>query len=257
MDLDNNMHDGITFFSDPIDVSMADSWYEVSHADHFWIKRRFAVMDKMIDGIDLQRMKWFDVGCGAGLLQEHCSKTYGLAVDGADLNIVALAKNPSGPKQTFCYDILEQRAEMHEAYDIISVLDVIEHIEDEFRFVEALLFHLKKGGFLLVNVPANQKMYSRYDIEAGHKRRYSSKDVFRICNQHGLATHSWTYWGLPLLPVLLARNLVVACVAKEKVIEKGFSPPSKTIARLLGALAGAEKIPNHLTGTSLMFVLRK
>lgn len=254
---DKHRYPGITFYSDPMDVSMSASWYEVSTADHFWIKRRFAVMGRLVDGLDLKTMNWFDVGCGTGLLQTHCQNKYGLKITGADLNMAALSQNPSGPERTFCYDILEKRAEWREAYDMVSALDVIEHIDDEFHFLEALLFHLKKGGFLMVDVPANQKMYSRYDAEVGHKRRYSSGDISRICSQHGLTVYAWTYWGLGLLPVLVARNCLVACVAKEKVIEKGFSAPNKATSMLLKALAGAEWLPNHLTGTSLLFILRK
>jgi 2-polyprenyl-3-methyl-5-hydroxy-6-metoxy-1,4-benzoquinol methylase len=50
--------------------------------------------------------------------------------------------------------VLEKREEFRNQYDVAILFDVIEHIEPTRPFLEAVLFHLKPGGILLVNEPA-------------------------------------------------------------------------------------------------------
>ena len=238
---------------------MADSWYEFSDMNHFWIQRRFAVMNEMLHSAGLAKpnlTKWLDVGCGAGLLQQYCALKYQLKIDGADLNLVALAQNPSGYQRTFCYNILERKSNLSAAYDIVSILDVLEHISDEDQFLEALLFHIKPNGYLLVNVPAIQRFFSKYDKVAGHVRRYDRADISQICAKHRMEVVEWSYWGISLLPVLLMRNLIVSHVPDDQVIKKGFSA-NNFVSLILRFFSRLEMLPNHVLGTSLMFILKK
>jgi 2-polyprenyl-3-methyl-5-hydroxy-6-metoxy-1,4-benzoquinol methylase len=248
---------GITFLSQPTTVHMADSWYEFSRPDHFWVKRRFEVMHKVTRGLIEGTPAWLDVGCGTGVLQSHCRKKYGITVTGADLNAVALEQNPNGAENTLCYDINSRKEQLREAFDVVSAMDVIEHLDDEEQFVESLLYHLKPGGLLLINVPAIQLFYSNYDVEAGHKRRYHRKDITRLARTHRLKAERWSHWGLSLIPVLIARNIVTSFSERSKIIERGFSPSSPVIEKFLMFLARLESLPNHLVGTSLMAVFRK
>ncbi|MBW4530104.1 MAG: class I SAM-dependent methyltransferase [Aphanothece saxicola GSE-SYN-MK-01-06B] len=248
---------GITFLSKPAPVHMADSWYEFSRPDHFWVKRRFEVMHRIIGGLAQESPAWLDVGCGTGVLQNYCQSKYGINVTGADLNVVALEQNSQGAEHTLCYDINGRKAELKEAFDIVSAMDVIEHLDDEGQFIESLLYHLKPGGLLLINVPAIQLLYSNYDIEAGHKRRYHRKDIARIAKTHQLKAERWSYWGFSLIPVLIARNIVTSFSEQSKIIQRGFSPSSPTMDSLLMFLSRLEKLPNHLLGTSMMAIFRK
>ncbi|MCT0206232.1 bifunctional 2-polyprenyl-6-hydroxyphenol methylase/3-demethylubiquinol 3-O-methyltransferase UbiG [Synechococcus sp. CS-1332] len=247
----------ITYLSEAVPVDMADKWYEFSRPDHFWIARRFKVMHTLIRSWLSGTPSWLDVGCGSGLLQSYCRDRYHLDVIGADLNIVALKLNPSGVKSTYCYDINSRQVQLEQTFDIVSAMDVIEHIDDEHHFVESLLFHVRPGGQLLINVPALQCCFSKYDVEAGHKRRYSANDVKRIAKEHNLSIIKWSYWGLALIPVLIMRNFIVHFSERSKVIQRGFSPSSPFVGRVLGFLASLEILPNHFAGTSLMIVFKK
>jgi SAM-dependent methyltransferase len=59
-----------------------------------------------------------------------------------------------------------------ESMDLIYTLNVLEHISDDAATVRALSTKLKSGGTLLVYVPAFEILYSRFDAEIGHLRRY-------------------------------------------------------------------------------------
>ena len=62
---------------------------------------------------------------------------------------------------------------MLEHYDAVFLLDVIEHIPDDTAFLIAALQHLRRGGLIIVNVPASMLFFSDYDRVAGHVRRYT------------------------------------------------------------------------------------
>src|SRR5262252_67833 len=59
-----------------------------------------------------------------------------------------------------------------ESMDLIYTLNVLEHISDDAAAVRALSTKLKSGGTLLVYVPAFEILYSLFDAEIGHLRRY-------------------------------------------------------------------------------------
>ena len=60
-------------------------------------------------------------------------------------------------------------------YDTILYLHVLEHIKDDQNEIEEATKRLKKGGHLLIMVPAHQKIYSNLDRAVGHYRRYERK----------------------------------------------------------------------------------
>ena len=151
----------------------------------------------------------------------------------------------------------ERNDELREHYDVVLLLDVIEHVEEDVRFLQDSAFLAKPGGHLIVNVPASPRLYSRYDVAAGHLRRYTPKALIEVGHQAGLEVASWTYWGFPLLPLAIARKILMRGVDDEQVIRAGFEPPGRFANRILTALARIEPIPQKIFGTSLLALFRK
>ena len=60
-------------------------------------------------------------------------------------------------------------------FDTILYLDVLEHILDHKKELNSAIFSLKRGGHLIINVPAFSFLYSNFDKDVGHYRRYSKK----------------------------------------------------------------------------------
>jgi SAM-dependent methyltransferase len=59
-------------------------------------------------------------------------------------------------------------------FDAIIYIDVIEHIEDDRRELAGAFERLRAGGYLIVLVPAFQSLYSAFDRQIGHYRRYTT-----------------------------------------------------------------------------------
>tara|TARA_B100000927_G_scaffold282428_1_gene269034 strand:+ start:1633 stop:2184 length:552 start_codon:yes stop_codon:yes gene_type:complete len=58
-------------------------------------------------------------------------------------------------------------------YDLIVMLDVLEHIDDTEIFLDKINGILADSGSLIISVPAYQRLFSKHDIEMHHFRRYS------------------------------------------------------------------------------------
>jgi 2-polyprenyl-3-methyl-5-hydroxy-6-metoxy-1,4-benzoquinol methylase len=163
----------IEYFSEPAKVSMADEWFEIAALDHFWIRRRFAVFQRLAAGLVPAAREIAEIGCGHGLLQRQIEEAYGREVTGFDLNEYALRQNLSRISKVCCYDIYQRHATLRERFDLIFLFDVLEHIADEDGFFRALMFLLASGGKVVVNVPSGQWAFSAYDEAAGRVRRCS------------------------------------------------------------------------------------
>jgi hypothetical protein len=236
---------------------MADRWFEIASVEHFWIRRRFEVFQRLAGALITGTPAIAEIGCGHGLLQRQIEDAYDREVAGFDLNELALRQNVSRLSPIFCYDIHQKNTELRERFGLILLFDVLEHIADEDRFLSALIFHLGSGGKIVVNVPAGQWAYSAYDVAAGHVRRYSIHSLRCVAARHRLQVTQWTYWGLPLLPPLLLRKLWLrGNDDKDEVISRGFNSRTRLLNRLLGLLSKCEPIPQKLLGSSVMAVLQ-
>ena len=79
-------------------------------------------------------------------------------------------------------------------YDLIYALNVFEHIEDDFEAAKQLHAALKKGGKLLIYVPAFQVLFSSMDHTVGHYRRYRAGRLQEIAKAAGLHAKEVVYY---------------------------------------------------------------
>ena len=255
--MENNLQP-IIYTSRPAAVSMTDHWYDVAHLNHFWIRRRNAVMDRLAGPLIRNASHVAEIGCGNGLVQRSIEDHYGKSVAGFDLNELALKKSVSRVSQRYCYDIHQRSEEFRARFDVVVLFDVLEHITDESAFLQSVKFHMSDSGVLLINVPAYQALYSKYDKAAGHVRRYKANSLREILERNGLVMRECTYWGAALVPVLLMRKVLLTFRHDEEhIVSSGFDPGSRIVNSAMGVLAGCEPTPQKLVGTSFMAVAVK
>ena len=73
-------------------------------------------------------------------------------------------------------------------FDLVLMLDVLEHVEnDRATLLDGVQSFLGPGGWLLVSVPAGERLFSRHDEILGHKRRYSPARLRALVKESGLA----------------------------------------------------------------------
>ena len=72
-----------------------------------------------------------------------------------------------------CKVVATYASELKQQFDSVLYIDVIEHIEDDKAELATAASLIKKGGRLFIIVPAHQKIYSPFDKQIGHFRRYN------------------------------------------------------------------------------------
>jgi SAM-dependent methyltransferase len=252
-----NVDRGITILSDPRVVSMSDKWFDIVNLDHFWTRRRFDVLRALLRRLSVFPDRACEIGCGNGLVQRQIEDRFSIPVDGIDLNLSALKASVSRKGKLFCYDIFEQRPEFREMYDFLILFDVLEHIEDQLGFLTRARGFVRPGGSIAINVPAGPELFSAFDVQVGHVRRYSLESLTEVVAKAGLNEKVTTYWGYPLVPLLWLRKKMLRNARGDQVIQAGFSPRSASVNRALTLFAGLERIPNKTYGTGLMMIAEK
>lgn len=247
----------IIYLSQPAPVNMGDHWFEIANIDHFWVRRRFEVFQCLAGSLISNAREIAEIGCGHGLLQCQVENAFGRDVSGFDLNAEVLKQNLSERSPLFCYNVSHKNKALQARFDLIFLFDVLEHLEEEDGFLQAAAFHLASQGSLLVNVPAGQWMYSKYDEAVGHKQRYSIGTLRAVAIRNGMQVANWCYWGIPLIPLLIARRLWPTHGHNDaEIISAGFDSRGDALNRLLLWISRCELTPQRLFGTSLMAVLQ-
>ena len=248
----------IRFLSDPAEYNMAEEWYEIAQEDHFWVRLRFAILRKIAaENVFMGRI--LDVGCGHGVSRAQIEEHYHCAVDGCDLNLAALSRAAAGRGDLLFYNVRNRAGELKESFSAVVLFDVLEHVPDPVEFLRSVGFHLGNEGKLIVNVPALQMLFSKYDLAAGHIKRYSLTSLKKEMSEAGFEIEKATYWGVVFIPLLLVRRFALRFVPKEKIIQTGFRPGGSFFAFILDSLSRLERMlpMQPIAGTSLMVIARK
>ena len=112
-----------------------------------------------------------DVGCGAGLLAEPLARLGGTVsgVDAAAENIAAAAAHAAGSRLSIDYRAGELAQLELGKFDLVTCMEVLEHVADKPAFVAALAACLAPGGLLILSTP-NRTVASRLLLVEGAER---------------------------------------------------------------------------------------
>jgi hypothetical protein len=71
-------------------------------------------------------------------------------------------------------------------YDLLTLLDVVEHVENDRDFLEFVKDHIQAHGLIVISVPAFQSLFTAHDTWLGHFRRYGRSQLTSLCAAAGL-----------------------------------------------------------------------
>jgi SAM-dependent methyltransferase len=143
-------------------------------------------------------------------------------------------------------------------YDLVTALDVIEHIEDDRAAVAHMAVMLRPGGLLVVTVPALMTLWDHHDVINHHYRRYTRGGLREAIAAGGLELLDSRYLFHAIFGPKLAVKLLNRGRARK--VEQHHVPPP-TINRAMRAVCvlehrtlGRLRVP---FGTSVLAVARK
>jgi SAM-dependent methyltransferase len=96
-------------------------------------------------------------------------------------------------------------------FDLVTALDVLEHLDDDVAGLRTLRDLLRAGGQLILTVPAYPWLWGGEDVISEHKRRYTLGVLTQRCAAAALRVEYASYFNLSILPamtsVIWARRL--------------------------------------------------
>jgi 2-polyprenyl-3-methyl-5-hydroxy-6-metoxy-1,4-benzoquinol methylase len=206
--------DGITRFRDEKadeEYYFPDGGFDLlyrSEEKSFWFQVRNLLIGDILRMFLSKDSRLLEVGCGTGFVSGYLKKQE-YRMECADLFLEGLKycqKRESGHAY-YQYNLYDDV--FFEEFDGILACDVIEHLEDDERALVNLNRSLKKGGVLVLTVPACKAIWSDIDDYAGHKRRYSKRELNRKLEAAGFKVVKNSYFMMLLFPAIaLSRTMV-------------------------------------------------
>lgn len=224
---------------------------------HWWWRSREAFLLDQVGRLHRTSpcRRILDVGCGDGLFFEALGR-FG-HVEGLEPD-ASLVDDPRWRSQ-IRVGTLGSGLEGERDYDLLLLLDVLEHIEDDASALHAARSALRDGGTLLMTVPALPGLWSRHDEANQHYRRYRREGLRDLLESVGFEVESVRYFFFwAVLPLVLRRWLSPAGPGAS---DYDVQVPCRAINGLLDRLSRLDhaigrRIPWPL-GSSLVAVARR
>lgn len=207
---------------------------------HWWhIAKRKTSLALVGKYLHVKNPKILDIGCGTGKNVEEFSKlgqTYGL--DNSP-EAIKFCKQKRGLSNISLGEA-EKTGFDDGKFDLVSMLDVLEHTDDVKTLKEARRI-IKDKGVLLITVPAYQWMWSNWDVALHHKRRYTKMQIVKLLEKNGFAVIKVSYlYSFLLLPVFIVRK--IKNVIGGKAYSSDFKIGLPFVDKILGFVSDLERL---------------
>jgi len=227
--------------------------------DHWWFLARRRILKRLIERVvrPPRKAKILEIGCGTGH-NLAMLKSFG-SLEASELDrcarAVANKRLPGRVKNAKLPDLTKFK---RNGYDLIALLDVLEHVPDDLASLRSIHMRLKPGGALLLTVPANPWMWSAHDAAHHHFRRYTRKQLEELFLRSGLEVQLLSYFNTLLFPLVAAARVAGKITRKQSADDK---LPSAPINSMLNSVFGLEaaligRLPMPF-GVSLVAVVRR
>jgi SAM-dependent methyltransferase len=206
---------------------------------HWWYRARREILADLIDRrIALPSdPRILEIGCGTGhnlVMLKRFGRVDAVEIDSAARGIASkrlghAVMDAPLPALTGVED---------RTYDLVAILDVLEHVEEDQAALESIARKLRPGGRILIAVPAHPWMWSAHDVVNHHKRRYTRKTLRAVVAAAGLKLEMMSWFNSLLFPLAAAARFAGKVRRKEDSDDK---LPAAPLNALFEAIFGLER----------------
>ncbi len=188
---------------------------------------------------DLKKKKVLDAGCSEGAFLEYLKneKLDFMAID-VDKNAINFCKKRGFEKNVRYGSILDIPFKEN-SFDIVTSLDVVEHVDDDKQAIGELKRVCKKKGIVFLIVPAHMWLWSSNDVAYHHYRRYDIKRLRSLAKLHKMDVIAISYFNILLFPVFVFVTILTKLFPNEKS-SSVLKPLPKPINNVLTWIMGLE-----------------
>ena len=177
-------------------------------AEHWWFQAKHRIVASLLERYlprGQRRLRLADLGCGCGMLLARLQDKYdAVGLDGS-------------PQAAYFAEQRGLRIEVGQLpgptplaagqFDAATLLDVLEHLDDDQGTIDEAARLLVPGGVLIATVPAHQWLWTRRDQLHHHRRRYSKRQFRRLVDRPPFECLALSYINSILFPLALAERL--------------------------------------------------
>ncbi len=158
-----------------------------------------------------------DVGCGTGAILEMLSQTYDAY--GTDSSALAIEYCRTRGLTQVVQSNLGPGAFPGKKFDLITFLDVIEHLDDDREILLQAGKSLTPNGRILVTVPAYPWLWSHHDEVNHHRRRYQKATLRNVLADAGFQVQRISFFNTLLFPAALLQRLTARTGRNDSALD--------------------------------------
>jgi SAM-dependent methyltransferase len=178
-------------------------------AGYFWFVARNELIIGLVDKFFPDARRFLEIGCGTGaVLRALAASRQWERLAGSELHPVGLVharKRLSSSAELVQMDARDVPASG--VFDVTGAFDVIEHIADDEAVLRGLRSATRPGGGTIIAVPQHPWLWSRFDDDAHHERRYRRGELEAKLVRNGFEVLFSSSFTALLLPLMAASRL--------------------------------------------------
>ena len=194
----------------------------------WWFQYRSKIILSMMDRYFTKNSFTLDIGAGNGYTSVCAARSgYMMGIIEPSISACRHAKM-RGLSPILCGTVTEDSI-LDNTIDQALMLDCLEHIEDDNSMLQMLGKKIRRGGILLITVPAFMSLWSSEDDSAGHFRRYTCTELEKIVTAAGFNVLQSSYFmSFLYIPILLVR----VWMERLGLIKKSFERSNEEQGRI-------------------------
>ncbi|HEV2837592.1 MAG TPA: class I SAM-dependent methyltransferase [Pyrinomonadaceae bacterium] len=184
--------------------------YEVEETHWWYVGRRRIIqtlVERICTSLNTPNPRILDVGCGTGGNLKVLS-AYGRA-EGVDISSQAVEFCRERGLDSVKLGAAEQLPYENSSFELVTALDVVEHLDDDVAGLREMRRVLRPDGRLLLFVPAFMFLWGVQDDVSNHRRRYTLPGLLKAVEAAGFSAEWASYANISFfVPVLVVRSVM-------------------------------------------------
>lgn len=235
----------------------------LTEENHWWFKgKRKIILSQLENALSHKRkLRILDIGCGTGIMMKNFER-YGTAF-GMDIETTALNFCLKRGIKNIAHSNVAMLPFKTNSFDVVGIFDVIYHkgVKNDVEALKEIYRIVKPKGMLILTDSADMKLWSRHDIAAHARERYSLPKLASRLESSGFKIKRITYFNTILYPLVFIARKWDNLFNKNKVAASNIKKTSPLLNLILYNIFVLEskllKILNLPFGVSILAIAEK
>lgn len=151
--------------------------------------------------------KIIEIGAGTGNVSRYFVSNGYKRISVGEMHLRGLRRAKGyGIKECYQFNLLDTPFE--DEFNACFMFDVLEHIKGDDFALQNVNKSLHKSGKIVLTVPSHMWLWNRSDAIAGHKRRYTKKELINKLEGNGFVILKARYFFMSITPLLFLRTIL-------------------------------------------------